>query len=595
MRPAASGAGPAVDTHESSGGFRRGVASAKGACVDLSPTELRGEVARRRTFAIISHPDAGKTTLTEKLLLFGGAIQTAGAIRARSASRHAVSDWMEMERERGISVTTSVMTFEYALPEASSGPPMLVNLLDTPGHADFGEDTYRVLTAVDAALMVIDGAKGVEERTEKLVDICRLRDTPIITFVNKLDRECLSPIALLDDVESKLRIQCVPMSWPIGMGKGFRGVYDLIHRQLHLFERGDASHLPTAVAVLGLEDPKLDELLGDRADELRAEVELLSGAAPPFDHEAFLAGRQTPLFFGSAINNFGVRELLEAFLRLAPPPLGRMATTGMAARTPPPPGDPVPTRLVAPEEEAFSGFVFKIQANMDPKHRDRMAFLRVCSGRFERAMRAYHCRLDREVSLGNATTFFARDREIVEEAYAGDILGIPNHGTIKIGDTFTNGELLRFQGIPSFAPEIFRRVVLKSPLKAKALAKGLVQLSEEGAIQVFKPLVGSHFVVGVVGQLQLEVMKHRLLTEYTVEAQYESIDYTMARWVTQRPEGRTPEQARKRLDEFLQRNEGNLAHDGHGDLAYLAPHRWNLQKVEERWPDMRFEATREHT
>ncbi len=565
---------------------------------DVAQTRFAKQVRNRRTFAIVSHPDAGKTTLTEKLLWFGGAIQTAGAVRARRASRHAVSDWMQMEQERGISVTTSVMSFHYPMPGAKpTDPKVLVNLLDTPGHADFGEDTYRVLTAVDAALMVIDGAKGVESRTEKLIEICRLRDTPVVTFVNKMDRETMEPLEVLDDVESKLSITCVPMTWPIGRGKGFRGVYDLVHDRLHLFrtQTGDDDAPPDPVQLSGIDDPKLDKLLGDDVEQFRADIELLEGAAPPYDHEAFLSGKQSPLLFGSAMNNFGVRELLETFLRLAPPPQPRNAITGDAVLNPPPPGDPVPTRTVQTDEPAFSGFVFKIQANMDPKHRDRMAFLRICSGEFTRGMKAFHCRLQREVNLGNATTFFARDREIVEEAYAGDIIGIPNHGTLKIGDTLTAGELLRFTGIPSFAPELFRRVVLRSPLKAKALAKGLTQLAEEGAIQVFKMILGGEFIVGVVGQLQLEVMKHRLLAEYSVEATYEAVDFTTARWVTPKTEGMSKDDVRKMMDKFERRNEPNLGHDAHGDLCYLAPNKWNLSKVEERFPDVRFEGTREHT
>lgn len=566
----------------------------------MSTTDIAKKVQQRRTFAIVSHPDAGKTTLTEKLLFFGGAIQTAGAVRARRASRHAVSDWMKMEQERGISVTTSVMTFRYPIPGSPpDAPPADVNLLDTPGHADFGEDTYRVLTAVDAALMVIDGAKGVESRTEKLIEICRLRDTPVVTFVNKLDRECLDPVEVLDDVEAKLGIKCVPMTWPIGMGKGFRGVYDLVHKRLFLFRDKSGAkddEMPEdGIPLTGIDDPKLDELVGDRADELRAEIELLEGAAPQYDHELFLTGKQSPLLFGSAMNNFGVRELLETFLRLAPPPQNRTAVTGKAVLEPPPPGEPVPTREVDTAEEKFSGFVFKIQANMDPKHRDRMAFLRICSGRFDRGMKAYHARLGRDINLGNATMFFAQSREIVEEAFAGDIIGIPNHGTLKIGDTLTDGELLRFTGIPSFAPEIFRRVVLKSPLKAKALAKGLTQLSEEGAIQVFKMVMGAEFVVGVVGQLQLEVMKQRLLHEYSVEADYEATQFTTARWVSAVTEGHSKDAVRKLMDKFHRRNEANLALDGHGDLAYLAPNKWNLQKVAERFADIRFSATREHT
>lgn len=566
----------------------------------MASTALAKKVAQRRTFAIVSHPDAGKTTLTEKLLFFGGAIQTVGAVRARRASRHAVSDWMAMEQERGISVTTSVMTFQFPMPGApESDPPIDINLLDTPGHADFGEDTYRVLTAVDCALMVIDGAKGVESRTEKLIEICRLRDTPVVTFVNKLDRECMEPLEVLDDVESKLGITCVPMTWPIGMGKGFRGVYDLVHHRLHLFKALDGTKddeaPPEGIEVSGVDDPKLDELLGDHVEQFRADVELLEGAAPPYDHEAFLAGKLSPLLFGSAMNNFGVRELLQTYVRLAPPPQPREAVTGPAVNDPPPPGEPVPTRIVGTAEDPFSGFVFKIQANMDPKHRDRMAFLRICSGRFERGMKAHHCRLGREVNLGNATMFFAKSREIVEEAFAGDIIGIPNHGTLKIGDTLTDGELLRFTGIPSFAPEIFRRVLLKSPLKAKALAKGLTQLAEEGAIQVFKMILGGEFIVGVVGQLQLEVMKHRLLAEYSVEADYEAVDFSTARWITPIAGDKPREEIRKMMDKFQRRNEANLAHDAHGDLAYLAPNKWNLAKVEERFPDVRFQATREHT
>ncbi len=552
------------------------------------------EVARRRTFAIISHPDAGKTTLTEKLLLFGGAIQMAGAVRARKSSRHAVSDWMKMEQERGISVTTSCMSFEHPLP--GGGGRAQINLLDTPGHADFGEDTYRVLTAVDAALMVIDGAKGVEARTEKLIEICRLRDTPVVTFVNKFDRECVGPLELLDEIERKLGMPCAPHTWPIGMGKRFRGVYDLVHRKLHLFRPSNDGDHQEGLPITSLADSRLDEWVGDAADDLRAEVELIEGAAPSFDLAAFRAGKQTPLLFGSAMNNFGVRELLDTFVRLSPSPEARTAITGKAALEAPAPGELVPTRLVEAMERDFSGFVFKIQANMDPNHRDRIAFLRICSGRFERGQKAFHCRLGREVNMGNATVFLARSREIVEEAYAGDIIGLPNHGTIKIGDTFSSGEKLRFVGIPSFAPEIFRRVILKSPLKSKALAKGLTQLAEEGAIQVFKPLMGAIYVVGVVGQLQLEVMQHRLLAEYKVEAEYEGVDYSTARWVSPKTAaGRPKAELEIMMSEFRRKCEQNLYIDGHGDLAYLAPNRWNLQKVAERYEGINFQATREHT
>jgi len=561
-----------------------------------SEATIAAEVARRRTFAIISHPDAGKTTLTEKLLWFGGAIQMAGAVRARKASRHAVSDWMKMEQERGISVTTSVMSFEYPIPhQAEDAPKAQVNLLDTPGHADFGEDTYRVLTAVDSALMVIDGAKGVESRTERLIEICRLRDTPVVTFVNKFDRECREPLELMDEIEEKLGMPCTPFTWPIGMGKRFKGVYELRSHKVHLFRPGQDERVEPGIQLDGVDDPKLDDLVGDEAEQLREDIELLEGAAGAFDHDAFLRGKQTPLLFGSAMNNFGVRELLETFVELAPPPEQREAVTGKAAVEPPPPGDPVPTRHIVATEDTFSGFVFKIQANMDPKHRDRIAFLRVCSGKFERGMKAYHSRLGRDINVGNALTFLARSRELVEEAFAGDIVGIPNHGTIKIGDTFSQGELLRVTGIPSFAPELFRRVLLKTPMKAKQLGKGLTQLSEEGAIQVFKPLLGSIWVVGAVGQLQLEVMKHRLSAEYSVEADYEHVEYSTARWVTPVTEGRTKQEIVKTMENFRRKCEPNLYTDGHGDLTYLAPNKWNLEKVSERFPHVRFEETREHT
>ncbi|PRQ02585.1 Peptide chain release factor 3 [Enhygromyxa salina] len=565
----------------------------------------RAEVRRRRTFAIISHPDAGKTTLTEKLLLFGGAIQMAGAVRARKAARHAVSDWMKMEQERGISVTTSVMSFEYPIPGIPADAPDIerlanVNLLDTPGHADFGEDTYRVLTAVDSALMVIDGAKGVESRTEKLIEICRMRDTPVITFVNKFDRECLAPLELLDEIEDKLGIPCVPWTWPIGMGKRFKGVYHLVDQQLHLFKPSDKAgednlELSEGIPVSGIDDPRIDELLGDQADDLREDIELLEGAGAEFDREAFLAGKQTPLLFGSAMNNFGVRELLRTFVSLAPPPQQREAIVGKAAIEPPKPGDPVETRMIAAVDPEFSGFVFKIQANMDPNHRDRMAFMRICSGKFARGMKAHHVRLGRDVGMSNALAFLARSRELVEEAWPGDIIGVPNHGTIKIGDSFSGGSKLRYTGIPSFAPELFRRVLLKTPLKAKALAKGLRQLSEEGAIQVFKPLLGATWVVGAVGQLQLEVMKHRLLDEYSVEAAYEHVDFTTTRWVTPNLEGYAKQDLDKVMSNFKRKCEENLYVDGHDDLVYLAPNKWNMIKTEERFPELRFEATREHS
>ena len=465
------------------------------------------EVDRRRTFGIISHPDAGKTTLTEKLLLYGGAIQLAGAVKARKASRHATSDWMAIEKERGISVTTSVMKFNYRDFE--------VNLLDTPGHQDFSEDTYRVLTAVDSALMVIDSAKGVEPQTEKLMGVCRMRNTPVITFINKLDREGMDPLDILSQIEDKLQIECTPLSWPIGSGKAFKGVYNLYKKELHLFTPGQEKRDADGIVITDIADPRLDELVGKQAAELRHDIELLHGAANPFDIGDYLKGSQSPVFFGSAINNFGVKELLDAFVELAPSPGPRAAVE----------------RIVSPYEEPFTGFAFKIQANMDPAHRDRIAFIRICSGRFTRGMRVMHHRIGKELILSNATIFMAQDRTNVEEAFSGDIIGIHNHGTIKIGDTFTEKEPLKFTGIPSFAPEHFRRVILKNPLKVKQLQKGLEQLTEEGAVQVFRPLMGNDYILGAVGALQFDVTIARLRDEYGVEAAYEGVEAQRARWI----------------------------------------------------------------
>jgi len=520
------------------------------------------EIEQRRTFGIISHPDAGKTTLTEKLLLFGGAIQLAGAVKARKAGRHATSDWMAIEKERGISVTTSVMKFHYRDFE--------INLLDTPGHQDFSEDTYRVLTAVDSALMVIDGGKGVEPQTEKLMEVCRMRNTPIMTFINKLDRDGLAPMELLSNIEEKLQIECVPLSWPIGMGKEFRGVYNLHRKSLHLFTAGRDSRKEEGIIITDLADPQLDELLGSQVEGLREEVALLEGAAGPFSLAEYLKGNQTPVFFGSAINNFGVRELLDAFVEMAPAP-GERPTT---------------TRIVSPLEEAFSGFVFKIQANMDLAHRDRIAFFRICSGRFMRGMKAFHHRLGREIVLANATIFMAQDRTNCEEAYPGDIIGIHNHGTIRTGDTFTEGEPLQFTGIPNFAPERFRRVRVKNSLKIKQLQKGLEQLSEEGAVQVFRPLIDNDYILGAVGVLQFDVTMARLKTEYGVDASYEPADYAAARWVEC--------DDRKMLAEFEKKCRANLALDADGRLAYLAASEWRLGFVMEDWPDIAFRKTREH-
>ncbi|HHO48398.1 MAG TPA: peptide chain release factor 3 [Desulfobacteraceae bacterium] len=520
------------------------------------------EIARRRTFAIISHPDAGKTTLTEKLLLFGGAIQMAGSVKARKASRHATSDWMAIERERGISVTSSVMQFDYGDYE--------INLLDTPGHQDFSEDTYRVLTAVDSVVMVIDSVKGVETQTRKLMEVCRLRNTPILTFVNKLDREGMEPLDILSDIEETLQIECAPLSWPIGMGKRFRGTYDLYRRQLILFTPGQELLPGDTITIRDLSDPQLDALLGHQADELREDVALLEGAANPFDLQDFLKGSQTPVFFGSAINNFGVRELLDTFVEIAPAPLPR----------------PTTTRTVFPEEETFSGFVFKIQANMDPAHRDRIAFLRICSGRFQRGMRVRHHRLGKDILIANPIIFMAQDRTFAEEAWPGDIIGIHNHGTIRIGDTFSEKEPLTFTGIPNFAPEHFRRVQLKSPLRAKQLQKGLIQLVEEGAVQLFRPLLGNDFILGAVGVLQFDVTMARLKAEYDVDAVYEQVDYATARWL------RCDD--KRRLAAFEKANYANLALDVEGNLAYLAPSEWDLKYEVQQWPEIAFLKTREY-
>ncbi|MEJ2534406.1 MAG: peptide chain release factor 3 [Gammaproteobacteria bacterium] len=524
-------------------------------------SEVQKQLQRRRTFAIISHPDAGKTTLTEKLLLFGGAIKMAGAVKAKKAARHATSDWMKLEQERGISVTSSVMQFHYR--------DRIVNLLDTPGHADFSEDTYRTLTAVDSALMVIDCAKGVEERTIKLMDVCRMRQTPIFTFINKLDREGREPIELLDEVESVLGIECAPITWPIGMGRRLRGVYHLLDDTVHLYEAGKNYVTQEAEIIQGMDNPRLEERLGSVVDEFREEIELVHGASHTFDREAYLAGRQTPVFFGSAINNFGVTPLLDAFVEHAPPP-GPRATT---------------SRTVDSDEEKLTGFVFKIQANMDPAHRDRIAFMRVCSGRFEQGMKLFHVRLGKDIRVPNALTFMAQERGFAEEAWPGDIIGLHNHGTIGIGDSFTEGEALQFTGIPNFAPELFRRAVLRDPLKLKALQKGLTQLSEEGATQFFRPLVGNDLILGAVGVLQFDVVAYRLKHEYNVDAKFENVSVQTARWVRCQDE--------KMLRRFTDQLQGNLAMDGADQLVYLAPTRVNLQLTEERWPDIRFAPTRE--
>ncbi|MEK0429615.1 MAG: peptide chain release factor 3 [Pseudomonadota bacterium] len=529
----------------------------------VSREQIAREVGRRRTFGIISHPDAGKTTLTEKLLLFSGAIQLAGTVKARKSGRHATSDWMEIEKQRGISVASSVMQFEYR--------NHVVNLLDTPGHQDFSEDTYRVLTAVDSALMVIDAAKGVEAQTIKLLNVCRMRNTPIITFMNKMDRETRDPLELLDEVESVLNIQCAPVTWPIGMGKTFRGVYHLLRDEIMLFTPGGERADQEFEIIQGIDNPRLSEMFPMEIEQLKMEVELVHGASHPFDLKAFLSGTQTPVFFGSAINNFGVREILNALLDWAQPPRERDATL----------------RMVQPDEQSFSGFVFKIQANMDPAHRDRIAFLRVCSGRFERGMKIKHLRLNRDIKVSSVVTFMASSREQVEEAYAGDIIGLPNHGNMQIGDSFSEGEPLQFTGIPYFAPDFFRAVRIRNPLKIKQLHKGLQQLGEEGAVQVFKPVNGGDLILGAVGVLQFEVVASRLMNEYGVDAVFEGTSISSARWISC--------EDKRMLADFEKSSAGaSLAHDAAGNLAYLASSGVNLKLTQERWPGVTFHSTREH-
>jgi len=524
-------------------------------------SDLQRDIDCRRTFAIISHPDAGKTTMTEKLLLLGQAIQVAGSVKGKRGP-HATSDWMTLEQERGISVTSSVMQFPYR--------ERWVNLLDTPGHEDFSEDTYRTLTAVDSALMVIDGAKGVEDRTIKLMNVCRLRDTPILTFVNKLDRDIRDPVELVDEVEAVLGIAGAPINWPIGMGRDFKGVYNLYTDTIHCFTTGAGAVLSEEMVIDGLDSTSARDLLADDYDAFVEEIELVRGASHEFDLDAFLAGQLTPVFFGTALGNFGVREMLNNFVEWAPPPQPRESNE----------------RVVVASQADFTGFVFKIQANMDPKHRDRIAFMRICSGRYEKGMKMRHVRIEKDIRIADAVTFRAGDRTLVDSAVAGDIIGLHNHGTIQIGDTFTTGEAIRFTGIPHFAPELFRRIRLKDPMKAKALQKGLQQLSEEGSTQVFSPLNSSDLIVGAVGQLQFDVVAYRLADEYKVEAIYEPINVYTARWI----EAADP----RALEDFRKKAAEHLSEDGGGYLTYLAPTRVNLSLIEERWPDIRFCETREH-
>ncbi|MCX8146164.1 MAG: peptide chain release factor 3 [Azovibrio sp.] len=526
----------------------------------MSP--IAQEVARRRTFAIISHPDAGKTTLTEKLLLFAGAIQIAGSVKARKASRHATSDWMEIEKQRGISVASSVMQMEYR--------DCVINLLDTPGHQDFSEDTYRVLTAVDAALMVIDAANGVEAQTLRLIEVCRARNTPILTFINKLDREVREPLDLLDEIERTLGMPCAPLAWPIGQGKRFHGIYNLRNDSMRVFRPGEDRRSDADEILDGTDTAALAERFGAEYATASQEMELVRAAMPAFDRDEFLAGRQTPVFFGSAINNFGVQEVLDALVDLAPPPGPRQSLS----------------RCVRPEEEKFSGVVFKIQANMDPNHRDRIAFMRLCSGRFEPGMRLKIRRTGKELRPTNVVTFLSQRRDRVEEAFAGDVIGITTHGGLQLGDTLSEGEPLQYTGLPFFAPELFRTVELADPMKSKQLNKGLKELGEEGAIQVFRPLMGSLMLLGAIGVLQFEVVAHRLKTEYGVEVRLGNANYAGARWIT----CADPVE----LNRFVHANGAKIFLDAAEAHTYLMTSRFDLDLTRERWPKIEFHLMREH-
>jgi len=520
------------------------------------------ETARRRTFAIISHPDAGKTTLTEKLLLFAGAIQIAGSVKARKASRHATSDWMEIEKQRGISVASSVMQIEYR--------DCIINLLDTPGHQDFSEDTYRVLTAVDAALMVIDAANGVEAQTLRLLEVCRARNTPILTFVNKMDREVRPPLDLLDEIERALRMTTIPFTWPIGMGRNFHGVYDLRSDSMRVFHPGADRLINNDEIIKGLDNSEILLRFGDSYVCAQQEIELIRGASSVFDQTDFLAGLQTPVFFGSAINNFGVQEILDALVDLAPSPQSRRAIQ----------------REVKSDEQKFSGVVFKIQANMNPSHRDRIAFVRICSGKFERGMTLRVVRSNKDIRPGSVVSFLSQRRELLDVAYPGDIIGIPNHGTLQLGDTLTEGENLQFTGLPFFSPEIFQTVELMDPMRSKQLKLGLLQLGEEGAIQVFRPYTGGALLLGAVGALQFEVVAHRLKYEYGVESRLVSAKYQMARWIT----ADDPDE----LKRFLDKNAHRVAYDAVDAPTFLASFPAELSVAQENWGSIRFHRLREH-
>lgn len=522
---------------------------------------LQQTIENRRTFAIISHPDAGKTTLTEKLLLFGGAIELAGAVKAKGDRRRARSDWMKVEQERGISVASSVMTFE------NKGKTF--NLLDTPGHEDFSEDTYRVLTAVDSAIMVLDCAKGIETQTYKLFEVCRLRDLPTITFINKMDREGLDPFDLLDEIEQKLALDVTPASWPIGMGRDFKGCYDLIHDKLILFDRSKGEKLTASIECSGLDDPKIDELLpAEQAAKLREDVEMVRGLCKPFDAQAYLEGHLTPVYFGSAVNNFGVRELLGGIAEFAPYPRPQKTES----------------RAIEPTESKVAAVIFKIQANMDPKHRDRMAFARICSGKFKKGMKLKHVRSGKTQIIHSPQLFLAQDREMAEEAYAGDIIGLPNYGGLRIGDALTEGEDLVFTGIPNFAPELMQKARPEDPLKAKHLGKALEQLAEEGAARVFKPIMEADWVVGVVGALQFDVLMDRIRTEYEIPVKFEQTALYTARWMT------CDDPAK--LKAFVDSNRSAVAYDHDEDPVFLARNAWHLDDAVDKNPDIKFAATK---
>ncbi|MEJ2004039.1 MAG: peptide chain release factor 3 [Cyclobacteriaceae bacterium] len=524
--------------------------------------QIKSEIEKRRTFGIISHPDAGKTTLTEKLLLFGGAIQKAGAVKSSKIKMHARSDWMEIEKQRGISVATSVMGFDYK--------GIKINLLDTPGHQDFAEDTYRTLTAVDSVIMVIDCVKGVEIQTEKLMEVCRMRNTPVICFINKLDREGRDPYELLDEIEEKLDIKVRPLSWPIGMGKSFKGVYNLLEKNLRLFQPSKAQ-LEEAKEIDNLDDKRIDQAVGEReADQLREDVELIEGVYPEFDRETYLKGEVAPVFFGSAVNNFGVKELLDSFIRFAPTPKPRETDL----------------RKVSPDEKDFSGFIFKIHANMDPNHRNRIAFVRVCSGKFERGQNYYHVRSDKKIRFSSATMFMARDKEMVDEAWPGDIVGLYDTGNLKIGDTISEGDKGVFKGIPSFSPEIFKEVVNRDAMKTKQLDKGLKQLMEEGVAQLFTYEIGSRKVVGTVGALQFEVIQYRLKNEYGASCNFVPMNLYKACWI----DSKDP----KKLKAFMDSKYRHIARDKDGKLVFMAESKAWLTMVKDNFPDIEFHNTSEY-